>query len=147
MCIRDSLSARPVSLKVGTRFVKGAFFRLVKNVKNGYIGQHGDAKLSWPYPNQFHTEPEDFDSFDSSAWQFLPPPVKQLIVRLRDAEKYMRWVIYLFGGLLFLNIVKYLGGAFLTSDIQQILERSFSAIGSIASIIGLMLAITLWNKR
>lgn len=142
-----NLSVRPVSLKVGTRFVKGAFFRLGREVKHAYVGQHGDAELSWPYPNQFHTEPPDFTSLDSAAWKFMPPPVKQLIERLRDAEKYIRWMIYIFTALLLLNFVQFLGGAYLTVEAKQLLERSLAAFGSVASIIGLFLAISLSQKR
>lgn len=142
-----NLSARPVSLKVGTRFVKGAFYRLSRDVKHAYVGQHGDAKLSWPYPDQFHTEPPDFASLDSAAWEFMPPPVKQMIERLRDAEKYVRWVIYIFTTLLLLNCIQFFGGTYLTGEVMPLLERSIAALGSVASVFGLFLAFSLWQKR
>jgi len=141
-----NLSVRPVQFQLGSGFVKGAFFRLNKAASKVYVGQHGDATMSWPYPSQFHTDPIDFDSLDASCWRFLPPPIRQTISKLNKVESHIKWLMVLFGGLIVLNIVFYPLRALLPLNWYTVAEKILNIGGSCASIIGFLIAYSLLRK-
>lgn len=136
-----NLSARPVQLNTGTGFVKGSFFKLNKNVTSMYVGQHGDATMSWPYPSQFHTNPVDFETIDASCWRFLPPPLRLTIKRLDKVEHNIKRLIGLFSLLLFLNIIVIPIKGFIPSEWYGLSERVLNITGAFASIIGLVISL------
>jgi dCTP deaminase len=142
-----NLSMRPIQLKKGIPFVKGAFFQLSKEAIHPYVGQHGDATMTWPYPSQFHTEPIDFESIDATHWRFLPLPLRATISRLQDMERYIKWIAVSFIALILLNIIPPFLRDILPQNVIVIVERSVNLIGAFASIVGLFLALALMRKK
>ena len=141
-----NLSMRPIRLINGMGFVKGNFYRLHKKVKNAYVGQHGDATMSWPYPSQFHTEPKNFESGEAEHWQFLPPPFLDLYKRLSLVNKYVKWIFYSFIILLFANILTGPLYPYIPESLQPHIKESLNYLGSAASIIGLLLTLVMLRK-
>ena len=142
-----NMGTRPVVLPYGTGFVKGVFYRLDRDVERHYVGQHGDAMMSWPYPSQFHTEPLDFDQDDSRCWSYLPPPVLDSFRRLRDLGRYMKWIVGAFSVLVVLNVSAQFLQYRLSPQVYSDLERYIGLVGAFASIAGLALSVTLMFPR
>ena len=138
-----NMSARPVVIRNSTGFVKGVFFRLTKEVTKHYVGQHGDATMSWPYPSQYHTEPEDFTSLSAPCWKFIPPPVRATLIRLSRASTYLKWITFAFVIVTLLNLTSPILKHYFSQGTYTLLERYISLVGSFASIAGLLLAVTL----
>ena len=142
-----NLGLRPVHLSRGTGFVKGVFHRLEAEATRHYVGQHGDATMSWPYPTHFHTEPDDFSSTAAWCWRFLPPPLHQAILRIERIRSYLRWVSIAFIVLLALNIASYFSRFFVPASVLPVLERGLYLAGAFASVAGLLVSLALLTKR
>lgn len=136
-----NLSTRPIRFEQGMPFVKGIFFRLNKKVSRSYIGQHGDAKMSWPYPSQFHTSPADFNLWNASCWKYLPPPIKQSLEKMEKLEDGIKWLLGLFAFLFLINVLFLPIKEFLPVSLYPVSERIFNLFGSSASIIGLLISL------
>jgi deoxycytidine triphosphate deaminase len=142
-----NLSARPIQFSAGTGFIKGSFFQLAKEAVNTYVGQHGDATMSWPYPSQFHTEPLDFESWEAQHWRFLPPPLRISFIRLRYVERYIKWIIMSFSVLIFTNLALGSLKSIFSPDWYSFIDRLLNLLGSLASIAGFLLSIGLLRKK
>lgn len=143
-----NLSARPVILPVGTRLIKGLFFKLDVGAEKTYVGQHGDAMMNWPYPNQFHADEFDPEVYASHLRRFLPSPFASAFELPAKIHRYLKWTIVS----LLLAAGGNLSTYFLSVITPQIwTERLFtllSALGSIASVVGLIISIVaLWVSR
>jgi dCTP deaminase len=142
-----NLSIRPVELRAGTEFVKGIFYQLADDAAHTYVGQHGDATMSWPYPSQFHTEPPNFSAWDAEHWRFLPPPLRALFYRLSYVERYIKWITISFIILILLNLCMSIFKGFIPPDWYLVIERPLNLLGALASIGGLLLSISLLRKK
>jgi len=132
-----NLSARPIVLPVGTRFLKGVFCRLDQTVKQGYIGQHGDATMDWPYPSQFQADKFDLVEYSKHLQRFLPAPFAAAVLVTGSVSRYLKWTIAILlvvacGNVAsyFLTLAKPQGG---TATLLSLLN----ILGAIASIVGL----------
>ncbi|GEM_PF-5582253 len=142
-----NMSVRPIRLRVGTPFVKGCFFNLGNEVAHPYVGQHGDATMSWPYPSQFHTEPDDFNSINAIHWSFLPPPLKASLFRLQYVEKCVKWIVLAFIALILVNIALPFYKDFIPPGVYALSERLLNLVGALASIVGLLLSLSLMTRK
>jgi deoxycytidine triphosphate deaminase len=140
-----NLSARPIVLPVGTRFVKGVFFRLDQRVVQGYIGQHGDATMDWPYPSQYQAEKFDLVEYAKHLQRFLPAPLAGAILATGSISRYLKWII----GILTFVAVGNLGSYFIAlakpATWAATLLSVLNVVGAVASIIGLVLSIYTLN--
>ncbi len=137
-----NLSARPIHFEKGISFVKGCFFRLKAKASSPYVGQHGDATMSWPYPSQFHADPVDYHSLEAKCWKSLPRPLRNIISKVIRIEKYLKILGMLF---VFLLIVNGVAPFVLEGDKFLIVEKTLDISGSLASIAGLIITFVLFK--
>lgn len=142
-----NLSTRPIEFKKGDGFVKGYFLNMGQNVSKHYVGQHGDAKMSWPYPSQFHTEPEDFTLMDAKCWSSLPPPIRNITSKIVKVERNINLLLYIFITLVFVNVGWISVKGFIPTALSENLDKIINYIGSFASIIGLILSVYMFKKN
>jgi dCTP deaminase len=136
-----NLSARPIVLPVGTRFLKGVFCELDQTVDQGYIGQHGDATMAWPYPSQFQADKFDLVEYSKHLQRFLPAPFAAAVLVTGSVSTYLKWTI---GVLLFLavgNIASYFLRLANPQATTAALLSLLNVLGAIASIVGLGISI------
>jgi dCTP deaminase len=143
-----NLSARPVVLPVGTRLVKGVFFRLSEEVEKHYVGQHGDATMDWPYPSQFHADHLDPHEYARHSSRFLPAPVAAAIQVTNAVSRYLRWTIATLLVVASANVVTYVLNLLTPKAWTDKLLAILGVVGAIASVIGLGVSLfALWTSQ
>lgn len=143
-----NLSARPVVIPVGTRIVKGVFFRLPGEAEKHYVGQHGDATMDWPYPSQYHSDEFDATEYARHSTRFLPAPVASAIQVTATVSRYLRWTIVTLIVVASANIVTYFLTLLTPKTWTDKLLAILGVIGTIASIIGLGVSVfALWASQ
>ena len=142
-----NLSIRPIQFQKGQGFIKGTFHQLSQKASRPYVGQHGDATMSWPYPSQFHMDPPDFDSVEATCWRFLPPPIRNTINKLSGLEKNIKLITSIFFFLLIVNVATLPAKEFFPNFWNNDIERILNISGSFASIIGLTLSFNLFRNN
>jgi deoxycytidine triphosphate deaminase len=133
-----NVSARPVVLPVGTRFVKGTFHEMTRAAERPYAGQHGDATVSWPYPSQFHVAQFDQAHYLANMNRFLPPSIVKAIRASQSAAKTLLTVMWLLAVVAVLNVSSYLAGRLVPSAAWPHIIDLLNILGAIASIVSLI---------
>lgn len=136
-----NLSPRPVQIAAGTRIIKGVFFKLRVPAEKSYTGQHGDATMHWPYPDQYHMDTFDLATYTRHLHRFLPKPLVDAMLLPRSVRNYLRWSIGVFAFVATADVA-----AFFLMQMSALgwAERAFqllSVVGSIASVVGLLLSL------
>ena len=142
-----NLSIRPIEIEKGVSIVKGCFFQLSKKSSKPYTGQHGDARMTWPYPSQFHLEPSDFSKFESQHWKSLPPPIRSAFVRIKGIEKYIQFFVIIFFILILGNIAIFFLRNNISNEAFITFNQIIGTISSIAEICGFFLALFLTFRK
>jgi dCTP deaminase len=142
-----NLSSRPIRFQVGMGFVKGIFYELAEAATVTYTGQHGDAHMSWPYPSQFHLEPENFDQWDAAHWQSILPPLRAAMKRQQLANKYLRWISAAFATLVLINIASWMLDELVSVGFYEAIERYLNLVAAFLQIGGFVLSIALFAQH
>jgi deoxycytidine triphosphate deaminase len=134
-----NISARPIKLPAGTRFLKGIFHQIGKMAEMRYSGQHGDASMSWPYPSQFHVDSVDQDQYIQSMKRFLPSTITDTVGFSRSAAITLRRVFWMLIIVAILNICAYVMRNTTSTSWGQGLYNLFNLLGTIASVVSLLI--------
>jgi dCTP deaminase len=136
-----NISARPIRVPAGTRLIKGWFSRLTSPATKLYTGQHGDATMNWPYPNQFHADDFDLKEYSKHLSRFLPAPIVAAVHVSRTVAKYLRWTIVTLTVLATTNLLAYFLSIATPKGWSDKLLLVLSVIGSVASVVGLAISV------
>jgi deoxycytidine triphosphate deaminase len=140
-----NLSARPIVLPVGTRFLKGVFCHLEQTVKQGYIGQHGDATMDWPYPSQFQADKFDLVEYSKHLQRFLPAPFAAAVLVTGSVSRYLKWTITTLVLVGCGNLASYFLTLAKPGSVTSGLLSLLNVLGGIASIVGLTIVVFTLN--
>jgi dCTP deaminase len=136
-----NISARPIRVPAGTRLIKGWFSRLSSPATKLYTGQHGDATMNWPYPNQFHADEFDAAEYSKHLKRFLPAPIVAALHVSGVVARYLKWTIATLTVIATTNLLAYFISIVTAQSWPEKLLLVLSVIGSVASVVGLAISI------
>lgn len=104
-----------------------------------YVGQHGDASVSWPYPTQFHPSEVDEKLYLANMDRFLPPSLTKAIRVSQSVTHKLKILMGLLIATVFFNILSVVANKLLPTAEWAAIANFLNAAAAIASLISLII--------